>query len=333
MELLDDYILRAEGKSLILKENTAPYASNREFKDGMFRLLFSEKKAALELLNALEGTERKDEGKIEIDTLRGALYKRRQNDLAFRYDFSPLSVVEHMSTWSENMPLREAAYVFRVYEKIVPDRELYKEARFPLPIPRLYVLYNGTRDKPLETVQHLFGGVDPDPEGNGPMMEVAVKMININLHKNHPILDRSPTLKQYAQFIDRVRNHVKLERMDRDEAILASIESCVKDGILEDFLRKHGSEVINMLTGITLEELYEIREEEAEERGARRGAKEKEAAVKKAEAEAKAAKKAMEEKDRLYITKLLRKNWTVEEIQELTEVPMSKILQIQAALH
>ncbi|MCI9595750.1 MAG: hypothetical protein HFE75_00335 [Firmicutes bacterium] len=54
----DDHILRAEGKSLILKENTAPYASNREFKDGMFRLLFSEKRAALELLNALEGTKR-----------------------------------------------------------------------------------------------------------------------------------------------------------------------------------------------------------------------------------------------------------------------------------
>ncbi|NBI62214.1 hypothetical protein D3Z38_03880 [Clostridiales bacterium] len=63
-------------------------------------MLFNEKKAALKLLNALEGTERKGEGKIEIDTLRGALYRRGQNDLAFRYDFSPLSVVEHMSTFT-----------------------------------------------------------------------------------------------------------------------------------------------------------------------------------------------------------------------------------------
>lgn len=73
-----------------------------------------------------------------------------------------------------------------------------------------------------------------------------------------------------------------------------------------------------MLTGITLEELYEIRVEEVEERAA----KEKEAVIKKAE-----------EKEGKLVTKLLRKNWTVEEIQELTEVPMSKILQIQAALH
>ena len=58
MKLLDDYILQTSTQSLILKENTASYASNREFKDGMFRLLFSEKRAALELLNSLEGTER-----------------------------------------------------------------------------------------------------------------------------------------------------------------------------------------------------------------------------------------------------------------------------------
>ncbi|MCI9595749.1 MAG: hypothetical protein HFE75_00330 [Firmicutes bacterium] len=78
-----------------------------------------------------------------------------------------------------------------------------------------------------------------------------------------------------------------------------------------------------MLTGVTLEELCEIREEEAEERGAARAAKEKEAAI----------QKAIEEKNRIYVTKLLKKNWAVEEIQELTDVPLDKILEIQAAIH
>lgn len=73
-----------------------------------------------------------------------------------------------------------------------------------------------------------------------------------------------------------------------------------------------------MLAGITLEELYEIRLEEVEERAA----KEKEAVVKKAE-----------EKEWKLIRKLLRKNWTVDAIQELTETPMNKILEIQAAIN
>lgn len=73
-----------------------------------------------------------------------------------------------------------------------------------------------------------------------------------------------------------------------------------------------------MLAGITLEELYEIRLEEVEERAA----KEKEAVVKNAE-----------EKEWKLIRKLLRKNWTVDAIQELTETPMNKILEIQAAIN
>lgn len=71
-----------------------------------------------------------------------------------------------------------------------------------------------------------------------------------------------------------------------------------------------------MLTGITLEELYEIRVEEAEERGA-----------------ARAAKKIAEEKDRNYVMKLLRRNWSLDETQDLTDVPIDKILEIQVAIH
>lgn len=66
-----------------------------------------------------------------------------------------------------------------------------------------------------------------------------------------------------------------------------------------------------MLTGITLEELYEIREEEAEERGAARAA---------------------EEKDRKFVTKLLKENWAIDKIQELTEVPRDRILEIKTAI-
>lgn len=81
-----------------------------------------------------------------------------------------------------------------------------------------------------------------------------------------------------------------------------------------------------MLTGITFEEFLEVRVEEVEERAA----KEKEAAVKKAEEK---AKKIAEEKDRNFVMKLLRKNCPVEEIQELTEVPMDKILEIKNAIN
>ncbi|MCI9598519.1 MAG: hypothetical protein HFE75_14770 [Firmicutes bacterium] len=76
----------------------------------------------------------------------------------------------------------------------------------PSPDPRFYVLYNGLRDRPLETTQWLSNAF-PECEIS-PMIEMSLKVININYHKQHPILERSPLLNQYAQFVDRVRKHM-----------------------------------------------------------------------------------------------------------------------------
>lgn len=331
MKLLKEYILQAGSRSLIIKENEAAYHSNREFKDGMFRLLFSQEKAALELLNALEGIEGTDAGKIRIDTLESALYKRRRNDLAFRYDSILLSIVEHMSTWSENMPIRELAYLGRTYEKIIPANALYREKQCQVPIPRFYVLYNGLRDRPLETTQWLSNAF-PECEIS-PMIGMSLKVININYHKQHPILERSPLLNQYAQFVDRVRKHMNQAKKegagaDRDEAIRNSVESCIKDGILEDFLRTHGSEVYNMFMDVTWEEFWNIRMEEAEEIGEERGEKKawEKAALKIRELESK-----VEEKDRQFVINLLRKDYDIDQIHELTNVSLDKIREIKRA--
>jgi hypothetical protein len=56
--------------------------------------------------------------------------------------------------------------------------------------------------------------------------------------------------------------------MPRDQAATEAVRSCVKDGILADFLEEHGSEALNML----LEEwdwdvAKEVWQEEAMEKG------------------------------------------------------------------
>ena len=74
---------------------------------------------AFKLVCALEGDEfmeKGDAGRLEIVTLRDAVGNKKLNDLAYQYDLLLLSIVEHQSTWSENMPLRELAYLGRTYE-------------------------------------------------------------------------------------------------------------------------------------------------------------------------------------------------------------------------
>ena len=62
--------------------------------------------------------EKGDAGRLEIVTLRDAVGNKKLNDLAYQYDLLLLSIVEHQSTWSENMPLRELAYL----EMCIRDR-------------------------------------------------------------------------------------------------------------------------------------------------------------------------------------------------------------------
>ena len=60
-------------------------AANRNYKDTVFRKLFSERKNLLSLYNAINRTAYTDENALEIVTLESAIYMGMKNDLAFMY--------------------------------------------------------------------------------------------------------------------------------------------------------------------------------------------------------------------------------------------------------
>lgn len=78
---------------------------NRKYQDTVFHKLFSTKEAALELFNALEGTDYTEDTKIEITTLDNVLYLERKNDLGFTVASSFIFLGEQQSTINPNMPL------------------------------------------------------------------------------------------------------------------------------------------------------------------------------------------------------------------------------------
>lgn len=261
MKLLEEKMLRPKRVNFIIKENRKSYCTNRSFKDRIFQLLFSEKDAAWELFCALEGerfSEAGDENLLEFVTLQDAIGNQQINDLAFQYDILMLSIVEHQSTWSENMPLRELIYLSRTYEKILNNKKAYERKLYQIPIPHLYVLYNGEEDRPLEVIQRLSDAFEE--QENLPWAELMVKVININYNKQHPILLRSKTLREYAFFVEKVRGNIRRQQMNRDEAIQDAVRFCITNDILKEFLEKHGSEVNNMIKlNLTQEEFMEIR--------------------------------------------------------------------------
>ena len=103
------------------------------------------------------------------------------------------------------------------------------------------------------------------------MLELTVKMININLPVGHKILKECMPLYEYAWFVEKIREYLDLGK-SRDTAIALAIQDCIREGIFAEFVEKHGSEVENMLfTQFNMDDALAVRYEEGVEDGLERG--------------------------------------------------------------
>ena len=101
------------------KSTTAGAVSaNRNYKDTVFRMLFSDKKNLLSLYNAVNSRDYTNPDDLEIVTLENAIYMGMKNDLAFIIDTN-LYLYEHQSTYNPNMPLRDLFYISSEYQKML----------------------------------------------------------------------------------------------------------------------------------------------------------------------------------------------------------------------
>ncbi len=139
------------------KEVTTPI---RNYKDSVFRMLFSERKALLGLYNALNGTCYTDPEELEINTLENAIYLGRKNDISFIIQ-SQMYLYEHQSTMNPNIPLRNLFYVASLYTRMAGERNLFSSQEIYLPKPYFVVFYNGTDAQPERRIFRLSDLYEP----------------------------------------------------------------------------------------------------------------------------------------------------------------------------
>ena len=77
-----------------------------------------------------------------------------------------------------------------------------------------------------------------------PRLELKVITLNINEGHNKELLEQCQTLREYAQYVAKVRKYAK--EMSLDEAVRRTVNECIQEGILKDFLRANRNEVIAM---------------------------------------------------------------------------------------
>lgn len=224
------------------KSTTAGAVSaNRNYKDTVFRMLFSDKKNLLSLYNAVNSRDYTNPDDLEIVTLENAIYMGMKNDLAFIIDTN-LYLYEHQSTYNPNMPLRDLFYISNEYQKLLDKKSLYSSSLQKIPAPNFIELYNGT-DTLSDFSEHRLSSAFENLSGE-PKLELIVTVLNINEGHNALLMEHCQTLKEYSQYVAKVRNYAA--GMPLDQAVEYAVDECIKENILADFLRKNRAEVISM---------------------------------------------------------------------------------------
>ncbi len=215
--------------------------ANRNYKDTVFRMLFSDRKNLLSLYNAVNGTNYQNSDDLEIVTLENAIYMGMKNDLAFIINTN-LFLYEHQSTYNPNIPLRDLFYISSEYEKMVTRKSLYSSTLQKIPAPEFVVFYNGIR-KTADVQTHRLSEAFLNLSGE-PALELIVKVLNVNEGHNQFLMSQCQTLREYAQYVAKVRKYQ--EEFPLDQAVEKAVTDCIDQGILKDFLLNNKAEVIRM---------------------------------------------------------------------------------------
>ena len=258
------------GKNKGKRSHTKHVFVQKKYRDALFRRIFNEKSVLLELYNALNQTDYDDADELIFYTIDDVIYLGYKNDVSFIVR-GTLNLYEHQSTLNPNMPIRGLIYFGKQYESYIKQNNLniYGKKLLSLPFPQFVIFYNGieplendkdymelhlsdafeyAKQTPVETnvvsnstVQNTSGSFSTRP-----CLECTARIYNINYGHNQELMARCRTLEEYSILIGRISSNVR-NGIPLEQAADTAVQECIRDGILQDFLIKHRSEVVGML--------------------------------------------------------------------------------------
>lgn len=263
------------------------YSGNREYKSDVISMLLRIPKYALDVYNAMNGSDYMDPELIQIMLLENGISLSVRNDASFFIN-NYLNLYEHQSTYSPNAPLRFLIYLTNLIKQTISKRDLYGRRLVPIATPHFAVFYNGTEERPDREELRLSDAFIN--ETDAPEIELVCTVYNINPDHNADLLAKSEVLRGYMCFVNRVRKNISEQKrsihdsvngqstdpieieINLESAITEAIDYCINNHILEEFFRENKNEVIkNMVLDYTWERREELIREEEYEDGKRDG--------------------------------------------------------------
>ena len=226
---------------------------NREVVSDVFSMLMQEKEYALEVYNALNGTDYDDPNEVRAVTLNHrSVSLTMKNDASYIVS-SDLNIYEHQSTYNPNMPLRALLYLVDELKYFLKDYDIYGRRKIEIPTPKFAVFYNGRETRPETEVlklSDLFKNLKDEPQ-----LELTCKVYNINTGYNKDLRSECRVLDEYMIFVDKVR---EFDLKDEETSVSRAIDWCLENDVLAEFLERRKDEVKKAMT---LDMTWERREQ------------------------------------------------------------------------
>ena len=309
--------------------------ARRDYKDQLFRFIFSKPEWALQLYNALCMTDYNDPSQIVFTTIGNYLYLGMRNDVSFTIG-TDMMIWEHQSTFNANMPVRFLPYAGSLFSKYLgnADSKFYGTKLQAIPIPLCYCFYNGEMDKPDMEVLRLSDAYNMSIEriakngmvrnfrgkelleGMTASIEVAVIMVNINHDKNRDFLKACKPLEEYSWLVAEVRRN-RATYGDLTFSINRALDAMPEDFVIWSFLMEHRMEVFSMLyedfnAQVVWQGGFEGGMDKGLEKGMKMGADNKELAI---------------------VSNLIRRGHdSAEEISDITDMPVDEVKRLAEEL-
>ena len=219
--------------------------ANREYRDRLFKFIFGNpdnRDWTLSLYNAINGSSYTDASQIRYTTIEDAVYMNMKNDVSFLVA-DTMSFYEQQASFNPNMPMRFLIYAGMVYAKYISQTDSYhpySTAQQKAPTPRCVCFYNGEAEKEDRVVLDLKDAFDREAD-----IEVRVTMLNVNYGRNRALMEACKPLRDYAWFVDAVRQR-QATLNDLDAAVDAALNEMPEESALRAFMTANRAEVKRM---------------------------------------------------------------------------------------
>ena len=229
---------------------TSKNKPNYTLKDSLFIDLFSDKMRLIQLYKSLIDDQRQiNPEDIEILTIQNIILRGIYNDLGFRVKDEIIILMEAQTTYTTNIVLRILFYLSETLKNYIIDssenknlNELYNTKPRIIPKIKLFVVYTG--DKMMQ--DHDLHLKDVMVE-NDIISDIDMKVRVLCTGNKKSILG------QYILFTQ-IYSKQKKECKDIETAVKNTIEICMNDEILKEYLDYRKMEVQEMITAFTTQE-------------------------------------------------------------------------------